>query len=62
MLYQIVLILILVILALIIGKKLKKTDTKNELIYEDDIFRAVNEDGQRTSSYLAPQSYFGDGV
>jgi len=38
MLYQVGLILILVVLALIIGKKLKKTDSANEqLLYEDDM-------------------------
>ena len=38
MLYQVGLILILVFLALIIGKKLKKTNSaKEQLIYEDDM-------------------------
>tara|TARA_B100000902_G_C27296481_1_gene910242 strand:- start:1034 stop:1189 length:156 start_codon:yes stop_codon:yes gene_type:complete len=38
MLYQIGLILILVVIALIIGKKFKKTDNANEeLVYEDDM-------------------------
>ena len=38
MLYQIGLILILVVIALIVGKKLKKTDNVNEqLIFEDDM-------------------------
>ena len=38
MLYQIGLILILVVLALIIGKKFKKTNSSdNQLIYEDDM-------------------------
>ena len=38
MLYQIGLILILVVIALIIGKKLKKSDNANEqLIFEDDM-------------------------
>ena len=38
MLYQIGLILILVILALIIGKKFKKTDSdEDQLIFEDDM-------------------------
>ena len=38
MLYQIGLILILVVLALIIGKKFKKTDNGEErLIFEDDM-------------------------
>ena len=38
MLYQIGLILILVVIAFIVGKKLKKTDNTNEqLIFEDDM-------------------------
>ena len=38
MLYQIGLILILVVIAMIVGKKLKKTDNSNEqLIFEDDM-------------------------
>ena len=38
MLYQIGLILILVVIALIIGKKLKKTINSNEqLVFEDDM-------------------------
>ena len=38
MLYQVGLILILVVLALIVGKKLKKTNSSNEqLVYENDM-------------------------
>ena len=38
MLYQIGLILILVIVALIVGKKLRKSDNINEqLVFEDDM-------------------------
>ena len=38
MLYQIGLILILVVLALIIGKKFKKTErAEDQLVYEDDM-------------------------
>ena len=38
MLYQVGLILILVVFALIVGKKLKKTNSTNEhLVYEDDM-------------------------
>jgi len=38
MLYQISLILILVVLALVIGKKFKNTDsTEDQLIFEDDM-------------------------
>jgi hypothetical protein len=29
-----------------------------KLIYEDEIKRALEEDGQRTSLYISPQSYF----
>ena len=31
-------------------------------IYEDELLRALNEDGSRTSVYISPQTYFGDGV
>ena len=38
MLYQIGLILLLVVVALIVGKKLRKSDNTNEqLIFEDDM-------------------------
>ena len=38
MLYQIGLILTLIVIALIVGKKLKKTDNDNQhLIFEDDM-------------------------
>ena len=33
-----------------------------KLVYEDELLRALDEDGQRTSLYIAPQTYFGDGV
>ena len=29
-----------------------------KLIYEDEIKRALDEDGQRTSLYVSPQSYY----
>jgi hypothetical protein len=32
------------------------------LIYEDELQRALTEDGQRTSVYISPQTYYGDGV
>jgi hypothetical protein len=44
---------------------MKKTPnlTQNlRLIYEDELQRALTEDGQRTSVYITPQTYFGDGV
>lgn len=31
-------------------------------LYEDELLRALNEDGARTSVYISPQTYFGDGV
>ena len=33
-----------------------------KLIYEDELQRALEEDSQRTSSYISPYSYFGDGI
>ena len=32
------------------------------MLYEDDIQRALLEDGQRTSLFVSPKSYFGDGM
>jgi len=32
------------------------------MLYEDDLQRALTEDGQRTSLFISPKSYFGDGV
>ena len=31
-------------------------------LYEDELLRALNEDGQRASVYISPQTYYGDGV
>ena len=31
-------------------------------LYEDELMRALNEDGSRTSVYISPQTYFGDGI
>ena len=31
-------------------------------LYEDELLRALNEEGQRASGYISPQTYFGDGV
>tara|TARA_R110002126_G_scaffold215676_1_gene361737 strand:- start:391 stop:924 length:534 start_codon:yes stop_codon:yes gene_type:complete len=31
-------------------------------VYEDELLRALDQDGGRTSLYITPQSYFGDGV
>jgi len=33
-----------------------------KLAYEDEMARALDGDGSRTSLYVAPQTYFGDGV
>ena len=33
-----------------------------KLVYEDELSRALNEDGQRTSVYITPQTYFPRGV
>jgi hypothetical protein len=33
-----------------------------KLAYEDELKRALDQDGQRTSVYISPQTYFGDGV
>ena len=33
-----------------------------KMLYEDELKRALDEDGQRTSLYISPQTFFGDGV
>ena len=33
-----------------------------KLVYEDELQRALEEDGQRTSVYISPQTFYGDGV
>ena len=33
-----------------------------KMAYEDEMKRALDEDGSRTSLYISPQVYFGDGV
>jgi len=33
-----------------------------KLVYEDELQRALNEDGQRTSVYISPQTFYGDGI
>ena len=35
---------------------------QNKLIYEDELQRALVEDGQRTSVYITPQSYYPTGL
>jgi len=32
------------------------------MLYEDDLQRALQEDSQRTSLYISPKAYFGDGM
>ncbi len=34
---------------------------QNKMIYEDELKRALDEDGQRTSVYITPQSYYPSG-
>jgi hypothetical protein len=31
---------------------------QNKMIYEDELKRALDEDNQRTSVYIAPQNYY----
>ena len=33
-----------------------------KMVYEDELQRALTEDGQRTSVYISPQTFYGDGV
>jgi hypothetical protein len=35
---------------------------QNKLIYEDQLKRALDEDGQRTSTYITPQSFYPTGI
>ena len=35
---------------------------QNKLIYEDELKRALDEDGQRTSTYITPQSFYPNGI
>jgi len=39
-----------------------ETAQANKLIYEDEFKRALDEDGQRTSTFITPQTFYGDGV
>ena len=49
-------------LAYYISMKLNPQLTnQNKLIYEDELNRALQEDGQRTSVYITPQTYFPQG-
>ena len=50
-------------LAYYLGQKVSPDRVQGlKLIYEDEIQRALEEDSQRTSSYISPYSYFGDGI
>ena len=35
---------------------------QNKMIYEDELKRALDEDGQRTSTYITPQSFYPQGL
>ena len=43
-------------------KKAPQLVQQNKLIYEDQLKRALDEDGQRTSTYITPQSFYPTGV
>ena len=43
-------------------KKAPQLVQQNKLIYEDELKRALDEDGQRASVFISPQTFYGDGV
>ena len=43
-------------------KKAPQLVQQNKLVYEDELKRALDEDGQRTSTYITPQSFYPNGV
>ena len=43
-------------------KKAPQLVQQNKLIYEDELKRALDEDGQRTSTYITPQTFYTSGV
>ena len=43
-------------------KKAPQMIQQNKLIYEDQLKRALDEDGQRTSTYITPQSFYPEGI
>lgn len=50
-------------LAYYLSMKFSPELTQNlKLIYEDELQRALTEDGQRTSLFISPQTFYGDGV
>ena len=43
-------------------KKAPQLLQQNKLVYEDELKRALDEDGQRTSTFIAPQSFYPNGI
>ncbi len=43
-------------------KKAPQLVQQNKLVYEDELKRALDEDGQRTSTYITPQSFYPNGI
>ena len=43
-------------------KKAPNLVQQNKLIYEDQLKRALDEDGQRASTYITPQSFYPNGI
>ena len=43
-------------------KKAPSLVQQNKLVYEDELKRALDEDGQRTSTYITPQSFYPSGI
>ena len=43
-------------------KKAPQLVQQNKLIYEDELKRALDEDGQRASTFITPQSFYPNGV
>ena len=43
-------------------KKAPERVQQNKLVYEDELKRALDEDGQRTSTFITPQSFYPSGI
>ena len=43
-------------------KKAPQMVQQNKLIYEDELKRALDEDGQRASTFITPQSFYPNGL
>jgi len=43
-------------------KKAPQLVQQNKLVYEDELKRALDEDGQRTSTFITPQSFYPNGI